>query len=307
MWAAALVAAGVGLVLLWPGRFYVEKSLTRLALPTGLIWLGAWTLAAALLARKKWWEGAAAGVLAAAITVAGNPVVANRLAGRLQRDHARDPLAAGEFDAVCVLGGGVSLDEHDRPVANAFGQRAVLGAELFHAGRTPTLLAAGTAPPTSACPGPGRATRDLWANLAVPRDRVRLLSGTTTKEEIASLADAVKAGRWRRVGLVSSAWHLPRAVRLAEAAGTVRDARGGGNGGRGGRVRGSFIKNAGAAGRGARARGPGAGGVRTGPPAGGRGGAAVDRFAALDPGERSVRDHRPVRPGVAGAAGGPVR
>ena len=230
VWAAAWVAVtGLAVVLLretYPGRFYIEKTLTRLALPTGLLWLGLLGLSAWAALRRRWKNLAAAATVTAAFTAAANPVVAHLLADTLQRHYDCDPLRQGNFDAVCVLGGGVSLDRHDEPAVNAFGQRAILAARLYHAGRTPVLLAAGTAPPSSTCPGPGEATRDLWTGLAVPAGAVRLIEGTTTSEELASLSEAAAAaeagGRpWGRIGLLSSAWHLPRAVRLADAAGLL--------------------------------------------------------------------------------------
>ena len=224
VWAVVGGAGVAGAALLWPGTFYVEKSLTRLALPTGLVWLSLLGLTGWLAYLRRWPGAAAAGCAAALFTLAGNPVAAHAAAQSLQRAFAADPFGAGEFDVVCVLGGGVSLGPHGRPAANAHGDRAVLAAQLFHAGRTPRLLAAGTAPPTGPGPGPGAATKLLWEQLAVPPDRIALIAGTTTHEELTRLAAAARAAKsrgrgWGRIGLVSSAWHLPRAMRLAGAAG----------------------------------------------------------------------------------------
>ena len=226
VWAAVAVAGLVGVALLWPGKFYVEKSLTRLALPTGLIWLALLGLTGWLVYRRRWRGATVAGLAAGVLTAAGNPVLSARLADTLQSQFAADPLAAGRFDVVCVLGGGVSLGPHDEPMVNAFGERAILAARLYHAGRTPRLLAAGSAPPEDLCPGPGPVTRDLWGQLAVPPGAIGTIAGTTTSEELAHLAAAAEAADaagepWGRIGLVSSAWHLPRAMRLAAGEGLV--------------------------------------------------------------------------------------
>ena len=225
-WAGTSAAAGLACSEAYPGTFYVEKALTRLAMPTGLVWLALLGLCGWLAYCRRWVGFGIAAAVAVAFTAAANPVVASLAARSLERQYDRDPFRAGEFDAVCVLGGGVSLDRFDAPAVNASGQRAILAARLFHAGRTPLLVAAGTAPPGSACPGPGEVTRDLWTGLAIPANSVRLIEGTTTSEELASLAataaGAEAAGRpWGRIGLVSSAWHLPRAMRLAGAAGLL--------------------------------------------------------------------------------------
>ena len=230
VWAASWCAVGAVAVVLcaraYPGTFYVEKALTRLAMPTAAVWVALLALAGWRAYHRRWPSFILAAAAAAVLTAAGNPVVAALAARSLEAGYDADPFAAGNFDAVCVLGGGVSLDRHDAPAVNAYGQRAILAARLYHAGRTPALLAAGTAPPSSTCPGPGEVTRDLWTGLAVPRAAVRLVDGTTTSEELRSLAAAAAAaeaeGRpWGRIGLVSSAWHLPRAVRLAGAAGLL--------------------------------------------------------------------------------------
>ena len=226
IWAAVAAGGLGGVALLWPGKFYVEKSLTRLALPTGLIWLALLGLTGWLVYRRRWRTAAVAGLAAGLFTAAGNPVLSARLADTLQSQFAADPFAAGRFDVVCVLGGGVSLGPHDEPMVNAFGERAILAARLYHAGRTPRLLAAGSAPPEDLCPGPGPVTRDLWGQLAVPPGAIGTIAGTTTSEELAHLAaaaaDRQAAGEpWGRIGLVSSAWHLPRAMRLAAAQGLV--------------------------------------------------------------------------------------
>ena len=224
-WAATAAAAGLACSEAYPGTFYVEKALTRLAMPTGLVWLALLGLTGWLGFRRRWVGFAAAAAIAVLFTAASNPVVASLAARSLEREYDRDPFRAGHFDAVCVLGGGVSLDRFDAPAVNASGQRAILAARLYHAGRTPLLVAAGTAPESSDCPGPGEVTRDLWTGLAVPRGAVRLIDGTTTSEELVSLAEtaaAEAAGEpWGRIGLVSSAWHLPRAMRLADAAGLL--------------------------------------------------------------------------------------
>ena len=223
-WAGVAVAAAAGAALLWPGKFYVEKSLTRLILPTGLLWLALLGLTAGLLARRRWSAAALAGVAAGLLTAAGNPVLAQTLAGGLEEGFGGDPLARGRFDAVAVLGGGVSRGPHDGPAVNAFGERVILAARLYHAGRTPRLLATGSSPPGDRGPGPGPLTRDLWERLAVPPGAIGTVPGTTTSEELARLTEAAaeaaaRGEPWGRVGLVSSAWHLPRAMRLAGEAG----------------------------------------------------------------------------------------
>ena len=223
LWAGLAVGAAVAAVLLWPGKFYVEKSLTRLAVPTGLVWLALCGVTGWLLYRRRWKSAAVAGCAAVLFTAAGNPALSDRLARTLQGGPI-EARPGGDFDVLCVLGGGVSAGPGGEPMVNAHGERAVLAARMYHAGRAPRLVATGSAPPRDLCPGPGPVTQTLWEGLAVPTEAIRVVPGTTTSEELTALAAAADDARdtdapWRRVGLISSAWHLPRALRLAENAG----------------------------------------------------------------------------------------
>jgi uncharacterized SAM-binding protein YcdF (DUF218 family) len=60
----------------------------------------------------------------------------------------------------------------------------------------------------------------IWRDLGVPGEAIVTLPGPrNTKEELAAVADLMKARGWRRIGLVTSAWHLPRAMALARGHG----------------------------------------------------------------------------------------
>jgi uncharacterized SAM-binding protein YcdF (DUF218 family) len=48
---------------------------------------------------------------------------------------------------------------------------------------------------------------------------VRLPGAHTTSEEIPALAEEVRRRGWSRLGLITSAWHMPRSLRLTAAAG----------------------------------------------------------------------------------------
>ena len=59
--------------------------------------------------------------------------------------------------------------------------------------------------------------------MGVPETAVeRLVGPKTTSEELRALAARAPEEGWRRVGLITSAWHLPRAMRLAERSGVAR-------------------------------------------------------------------------------------
>ena len=56
-------------------------------------------------------------------------------------------------------------------------------------------------------------TAQLWRGMGIPRQAIRCLpNARTTSEEIAVCRELVDKEGWHRVGLVTSAWHLPRAL-----------------------------------------------------------------------------------------------
>ena len=213
--AAALLVLAAALS---PGRYELRKFVALCVMPAGLVWLGLLAFACALWRGRLRGPAATAAALFVLTTLAGNAWVGSGLIAWLQRPYARiDPLEQGSFDAVAVLGGGVEVRSDGRPDLTAAGERAILGALLWRAGRTPRLVASGPFEPIAG----GRetssaaATAVLWEQLGVTGSDIVLLEGPrTTTDEIAALARLVAERGWRRVGLVTSAWHMRRAMRL---------------------------------------------------------------------------------------------
>lgn len=203
--------------------FLLEKTLAQLAMPAALLWLLLLALAGWCLRRRQ--RGPAALALAVALlyALAGNIRLANALVGSLERRvPVVDPAALPVLDAVCVLGGGSELDPAGRPQLSPAGDRVFLAARLWHAGRARLLVASG-----AALDGPagardlGQETRALWRAVGIP-DRAILVVPEpcwNTRDEIRAYAGLQARHHWDRIGLVSSASHLPRALALAGQAG----------------------------------------------------------------------------------------
>lgn len=205
----------------------VEKTLTCLAMPCGLMWLGLVALTLLAWRRKQRALLVWLSVLLAIYTLAGNNELNKLLMRRLERDYARiRPLEQGPYDAVFVLGGGVGITIDGDPQLESAGDRAALGARLYHTGRTQRLVASGTM-----VPGPRNELRDLaeataaiWREWAVPEEHILQFRGTNTREEMSAIRRlADEHPEWKRLGLVTSAWHLPRAMRLAEKQGLAME------------------------------------------------------------------------------------
>lgn len=206
-------------------RIVVEKLLTTLFMPLCLLWLLLWAAVAFswVLHQKR----IALTMLAlwSVFTIGTSPLTAYLLAAGLESNvEDVDVHLIPSLDAVIVLGGGTTESPQGRAVVGGAGERVVLGARLFHAGKTKLLVTTGETIETLRRSTDGRVDRDgaeetkeIWMALGVPEEKIQILGGRNTREEMRVLKDwlAVLPAD-AQVGLITSAWHLPRAMRLAE-------------------------------------------------------------------------------------------
>lgn len=217
----------LGGVLLWPGRFYVEKMLTDLALPMGVVWFALLLTIGWLWWRRRLFESLPVVFIWLLLTVAANHTTAGLLSESLEAPYLGiDPLAEGHFDVICLLGGGAKVNRQGRATLGNSGSRLIVAAELFRAGRAPRILCTGedlqSAPnlPTVA-----QTSKQVLMSLGTPPDGIITGGGYNTKTEMQAIAALAEERNWQRLGLVTSAWHLPRAMRLGLAAGIENDGR----------------------------------------------------------------------------------
>lgn len=232
-----LLATVLGAVWGISGRPMLEKTLKELVSPLGLAWL--------VLGCGIWFSLALRNGLAAVwmlivwilLTAGGNKFVADGLSQSLERpwlgfaDPAR-PTAGGSpnsassapFDLVIVLGGGTGIDPALQPQLNAAGDRVMRAARMFHAGQTRRICVTGEQTFRSRVedPDPAEEARDLLVSVGVPSESIVALRGQNTSREIECVREWLgrQSGseNWK-MGLLTSAWHLTRAMRLAQNAG----------------------------------------------------------------------------------------
>jgi len=222
-YAGGALALAVLALALVPGNYALRHVVGECLMPAGIIWLGLAAVAAALWRRRERRPALVVTALWALYSLAGNALAGDSMLSLLERPYARiDPLRQGRFDAVLVLGGGATAHDDGTASLTAVGQRVVLAVEMYRAGLVGTLDTSGPTRRLSR----GRmasdpaATVQIWADLGVPVERTAKLEGTlTTSDEIPAFAALVRAHGWRRVGVISSAWHLRRAMRLAARVG----------------------------------------------------------------------------------------
>jgi len=203
--------------------FALKKTLGLLVMPAGLVWLA--LLAAALVCWRRGQRRPAALFLAIALLHGcfGNLYLAGALAASLERRVAPVALEPLEpFDAVLVLGGGNDQDPSGTPELSSSGDRIFLAARLWHAGKAGLLVASGASRQgVAGFQDLAQETRTLWLAVGVP-DRAILAVAEpcyNTRDEIQAYRRLQARFGWRRVALLSSASHLPRAMALASKAG----------------------------------------------------------------------------------------
>ncbi|GAB5401854.1 MAG: YdcF family protein [Aureliella sp.] len=216
--ATALAALG-GML---NGRAGVEKTISELCYPVGFVWWVASASSIFHLFQRRPRIGLGLASAAVAIWICGTEFVPNIIAGSLERSVAGkfDPATEPPLDTLVVLGGGTSLHA-TRAQAATSGDRVVLAAQLFHGGHARRLITTGRVEGGTGLQTAdlGQQTIEIWTRLGIPREKIDTLPGMNTYQEIQAvkgLPDSVHAGR---LGVLTSALHLPRAMRLAKAAG----------------------------------------------------------------------------------------
>jgi uncharacterized SAM-binding protein YcdF (DUF218 family) len=195
-----------------------------LVMPAGLLFLGLGALSIALFAKREHRTGAFALLLFGGYTLAGNTCVATILTNTLEDQFPFVPIEkTEELDAILVLGGGATMPPEGEPKLSDYGDRVMHGARLYFAGKTRVLVTSGSAIAGIQYPQDlSEATRRIWRDLNIPEEVIlRLPEPKNTSQEIIAIKALAAERGFKKIGVLSSAWHLPRARALAEKEGLV--------------------------------------------------------------------------------------
>lgn len=204
--------------------FLLEKVATLLALPLGTVLLLGLTALLALACKRHRLCG---GLLATALlwlwmcsTPIASVLLLGPLVGQFPPQRLEDLPSA---DAIVVLGGAVLPATDVRPVPHLHttSDRVWHAARLFHAGKAPLVVASGgTVWPRPGRPSAAVSMREMLEALGVPNAAVVLEeeSRTTRQNAVHTARIATERGI-TDILLVTSPWHLPRAVAAFRAAG----------------------------------------------------------------------------------------
>ena len=207
------------------GITLLEKTLTALAMPAGLVWLGLIASTYWLLISQQRVGGIFSIGCLLIMTLGGNKYVSNYLAYSLEAPYTQIDIAQMQpLDAVIVLGGGTSSTYNNRVQLGMAGDRVATAARLYHSGSVKKIICTGSqsfrATPEDL--QPCEEAKLILIELGIPSDAIILLEGENTSQEMTSLKgwipENIEATQ-PRIGLITSAWHLTRALRLASSQG----------------------------------------------------------------------------------------
>lgn len=208
--AAGAVDSGSGLRFCCAVLFF-NKLLPAFVLPIGIV-----AVLVLLAAWKKW---RCAAILAAVVLIASSTgVVANALLRPLENAYpARSIGSVAEADAVLVLGGIMSPGKEVGLVTewSEAVERFEAGIEIVRRDKARVLLFTGDPRGSE-----GSALAREAIERGIPREQIAVIGTVAnTADEAEQLRRYAAQHGLRRVLLVTSAWHMPRAMRLFRRAG----------------------------------------------------------------------------------------
>ena len=198
---------------------YLSKALPQFVFPPGLVIL---LLLAALILRRRRPGLATAAILSgvAILWLSGTQVIAELLMHTLEAQYPEIAVEqAPTADAIVVLGGYLhsANRNHAKAELNESADRLWMGARLYKAGKAPLVLLSGGAVPLfgpTASPESvdARALLEQWG---VAREAIEVeTQSRTTYENAADSKRILERKGAKRLLLVTSAFHMPRAMAI---------------------------------------------------------------------------------------------
>jgi len=203
--------------------YWISKAGWRFAEPDNLLLLIAlFGLASAFAGRWRLGLGALVAALVAMLCIATLPIGASML-GSLEAQFP-EPRIEGPIDGVIVLGGALNAEAyfvHPGSGLNSAVARIIEAARLARAYPTARIVYSGGPRPSEAPNvNEGEAARDLLVMLGGDPARVTLdLDSRNTYESALEAARSIEPRPGARWVLVTSAFHMPRAVACFRAVG----------------------------------------------------------------------------------------
>lgn len=196
---------------------FLNKLLPVFVLPLGIVFL---LLLVACWRRSRWPIITAAAVL----YLSSIEIVSQNLIGWLESRYPSVPIAEVEkADAIVVLGGIFGPPVKPGHLVN-FGDavdRLEGGIALHQAGKAPTLVFTdGRIPWENRTRVEGEDSREVAIARGIPAERIIVTREVgNTADEARAVAELMREKKWKRIILITTGWHMPRAAWLFRRAG----------------------------------------------------------------------------------------
>lgn len=197
---------------------FISRNLEALLYPLGLAWL-ALALATFWYLRKKRCRSAfCAGSLSLILWLVGATPLPELLLSTLEKPFRENTVAkAPSANAIIVLGGFIDPSAHDAFgfSVNSATDRIITGVELLRAGKAPALLIGGGPSILDGKPSSEGAHVQAWLKSwkVVPNAEILTLGPCrNTRDEALATRALLQQRSWTNVILVTSAFHMSRAL-----------------------------------------------------------------------------------------------
>jgi uncharacterized SAM-binding protein YcdF (DUF218 family) len=241
-WLPAIVTGALGGAFIagaWQteGTLAAQRIMVNLIMPVGFAWLCSLYAMLACWKNKHYRSAAIALAAFVFIGVLFSPMTSRAMMRYVEAPvPSLSPLAedAPKYRAAIVLGGGASLGRDGLAQFNTDGHRVAMAAQLWHAGKIEAIICTGEDNYVPDQAGnkaidpdrwnPARLGIELLVSLGVPQDRLYRVGGINTLAEMKNLSVFLKSPpdgfpAEGDLGLITSAFHMRRSMRLAKAEG----------------------------------------------------------------------------------------
>ena len=197
---------------------YLHKVLPLLASPLFLVVI--------LVLWGSLYRSRRAGLAAVGILIVCSlPVLSNKLISYLERDYSLVPPASAKTaDAIVVLSGMVRTIDGANGLEYEWGEasdRIFAGIDLIKENKAPALVLTGGKLPWSVGKPEGEYLRDIAEKLGISSDVILLTENVQNTDQEAKAVTKLLNKEVPNIILVTSAFHMPRAQKVFEAAGIV--------------------------------------------------------------------------------------
>ncbi len=213
-----IVGVVIGTVAITSGATMASKLLQALSAPTAMVWMLLFLSAYSLTICRVGLGSIVAWFAWLMLSLAGNAYISNQIVMTLEKPFFDDqPLDEEPFDLIVVLGGGTKTSPNGRAQLSTAGDRIMLAARMVEAGKAKTVVCSGQHWQPKIDEDMDYSEEAMRILKSLNRDvKIVTLQGTNTQQEMESLSKWLKDNPQGRIGIITSAWHLPRALRLAQ-------------------------------------------------------------------------------------------